>query len=102
MALRTAIEIMKDLRYKLQMMGIPLDGHAQLHVDNKSVVCNTTSPEWTLKKKCNSISYHNVCESIATGISRVAYKAGKRNKADMLTKIRSGVQREDIAETVLF
>ena len=101
-ALRTGIEIIKGLRYKLRMMGIPLDGHAHLRVDNNSVVCNTTSPESTLKKKCNSISYHYVREAIAAGIAKVAYEPTKSNKADMLTKIQSGVERQRIAETVLF
>jgi hypothetical protein len=101
-ALRTAVEMIKGLRYKLRMLGVPLDGHAHIRVDNQSVVCNTTVPESVLKKKCNSISYHYVREAIASGIARVAYEPSHSNKADMLTKIQSGVERQRIARTVLF
>jgi hypothetical protein len=101
-ALRTAIEMIKGLRYKLRMMGVPIDGHAHVRVDNQSVVCNTTIPESTLKKKCNAISYHYVREAIASGIAKVAYEPTLSNKADMLTKIQSGVERQRIAQTVLF
>jgi hypothetical protein len=94
--------MVKGLRYKLRMMGVPLDGHAHLRVDNNSVVCNTLIPESTLKKKCNSISYHYVREEIAAGIARVAYEPIHSNKADMLTKLQSGVERQRIAQTVLF
>jgi hypothetical protein len=101
-ALRTAVEMIKGLRYKLRMLGVPLDGHAHLRVDNQSVINNTTIPESTLKKKCNAISYHYVRESIAAGIARVAYEPSQSNKADMLTKVQSGTERQHIAQTVLF
>jgi hypothetical protein len=90
-ALRTAIEMIKGLRYKLRMLGVPLDGHAHICVDNQSVVFNTTIPESTLKKKCNAISYHFVREAIASGIGKVSYEPTTSNKADMLTKVQSGV-----------
>jgi hypothetical protein len=101
-ALRTAIEMIKGLRYKLRMLGVPLDGHAHIRVDNQSVVFNTTIPESTLKKKCNAISYHFVREAIASGIGKVSYEPTASNKADMLTKVQSGVKRQRIAQTVLF
>jgi hypothetical protein len=101
-ALRTAIELLKGLRYKLRMLGVPLDGHAHIRVDNNSVVNNTSVPESVLKKKCNAISYHYVREAIASGIAKVAYEPSHSNKADMLTKIQSGVERQRIAHTVLF
>jgi hypothetical protein len=49
-ALKTGVEIEKGLRYKLRMMGIPLEGDAHVRVDNMSVVKNTSVPESTLKK----------------------------------------------------
>jgi hypothetical protein len=87
-ALKTAVELIKGLRYKLRMMGIPLDGHAHVRVDNMSVVNNTTAPESTLKKKSNAIAYHFVQESVAAGIIKVGYETSKTNIADMLTKIQ--------------
>jgi hypothetical protein len=101
-ALRTAVELIKGLRYKLRMMAVPLDGHTHVRVDNNSVVCNASIPESTLRKKCNAISYHYVREAAAAGIIKVAYESTKSNKADMLTKIQSGVERQRIAQSVLF
>lgn len=56
-ACKVATEMCRGLRYKLRMMGIPLDGPTYMYCDNNSVVCNTTMPESTLKKKSNSIAY---------------------------------------------
>jgi hypothetical protein len=67
-ALKTGIEIISVLRYKLRMMGISLDGHAHVRVDNMFVVKNTSVPESTLKKKSNAIAYHFVSEAVAANI----------------------------------
>ncbi len=85
-ALKTGIEIVKGMRYKLRMLGVPIDGHAHMRVDNMSVVKNSSVPESVLKKKSNSIAYHFVRESVAARIARVAYEESGNNKADMLTK----------------
>ena len=43
--LRIGTEILKDLRYKLRMMGIPVSEEPSVvWVDNNSVVCNTWAP----------------------------------------------------------
>ena len=46
-ALRIATELIKALRYKLQMFGIPLDGPANVLMDNETVVKNSTIPSST-------------------------------------------------------
>jgi hypothetical protein len=101
-ALRTAVELTKAIRFKLRMMGIPIEGPAHFRVDNMSVVQNTKAPESMLKKKSNAISYHFVQEAVASGIGRVAYEESKNNKANMLTKIQSGIERQHIISTVLY
>jgi hypothetical protein len=102
-ALRIAIELTKAMRYKLRMLGIPLDGPVHFRVDNMSVVYNTQSPESTLKKKSNAISYHFVREAVASHILRVvAYEESKTNKADILTKIQTGIERQRLASTILY
>jgi hypothetical protein len=53
------------VRYKLRMMGIPIDGPSYVYGDNMSVLHTTSNPESTLKKKSNSIAYHLVRESVA-------------------------------------
>ena len=68
------------------MFGIPLEGAANMFVDNQSVVMNATIPSSTLKKKHNSIAYHRVREAIAAKVIKVAKVHGKKNLADMFTK----------------
>ncbi len=60
-AMKHSIEKLRGLCYKLHMMGLPLTGPSFIYGDNKSQVTNSTKPEFTLKKKCNSICYHAVC-----------------------------------------
>jgi hypothetical protein len=49
------------------MMGIPLSGPTYVYGGNESQVTNSSRPESTLKKKCNSICYHAIRESVAMG-----------------------------------
>jgi hypothetical protein len=44
MGLKVATDLAKDLRYKCQIMGIPLDGPTIMGVDNQLVVNNTMNP----------------------------------------------------------
>jgi hypothetical protein len=39
---------------------------------------------------------------IQAGILKVAYEPTRSNKADMLTKKQSGIERQRIAQTLLF
>ena len=54
-AMKTGVEALRDIRYKLSMTGVPLTGPTYIYGDNMSVIYNTSRPEWTLKKKSNSI-----------------------------------------------
>ena len=56
--MRQCCEYLRRLRYKLRMMGIPVDLLLFVFGDNQSVLYNTTLPDSTLKKKSLSISYH--------------------------------------------
>ena len=47
-AMRIAIEKVKAMRYKLRMMGVPIDGPANIFADNESVVKSSMNPESTL------------------------------------------------------
>ena len=102
MALKTGVEIIQGLRYKLRMMGVPLDGPTNVRCDKMSVVYNTSRPESTLKKKSNSIVYHFVRENVAMGTIRVAYKHTSTNLADCLTKAQPGPARQKIVERILW
>jgi hypothetical protein len=86
-ALRIAKDMIVELRIKLKMFGVPIDGPANVFCDNNGVVKNTSMPESTLSKKHNSISYHAVREAAAAGILRVGKEDTKSNLADALTKL---------------
>ena len=88
-ALRIAIELIEGLRYKLRMMGVPMEGACRVFCDNDSVVQNTTRPESPLRKKANSICYHKARESIAAGWIKIAKEPGETNVSDLLTKLVS-------------
>lgn len=53
------------LRFKLQITEIPCEGAAYILIDNQSFLANTSVPDSTLKKKCQSIGYNLVREGIA-------------------------------------
>ena len=85
-AARIATELTMAMRYKLRMLGVPINGPADLLGDNKSVVTNCTIPSSTLKKKHNAIAYHRVREAVAANVIRLAHIPSNKNVADLLTK----------------
>ena len=53
--MKTAVEMVKLLRYKLRIFGVPVDGPAKIYGDNEAVYKNTITPELTVNKKHHSI-----------------------------------------------
>ena len=82
-------EFLRGLRYKLRMMGIPVNNPCFIYGYNQSMLWNTTVPESTLKKKSNSIAYHMVREGAARDEWRTSYVRTAMNPADILTKALS-------------
>lgn len=101
-AMRTCLEFIKDLRYKLRMMGVPIDGPAVVWCDNKTVVNGASVPEAKLSKKHLGICYHAVREASAAKIWQVGFVPGKYNIADCLTKILSGTALEKQVERWMY
>ena len=50
-AMKQCCEYIRSLKYKLRMMGIPVEGPAYIYGDNKSVLANSSVPDSVLKKK---------------------------------------------------
>jgi hypothetical protein len=96
------VEMLEGLRYKLRMMGVPIDEPTNTFCDNKSVVTNTTVPTSTLKKEHNSIAYHRVREAVAASILRIAKVHTTENLADLLTKLLSGIQLKSLIQKILW
>ncbi len=95
------IQTLRELRYKIRMMGIPLSGPTYIYGDNKSHMTNSSRPESTLKKKCNSICYHTICESVAMGETLLTHIRTGENMADFLTKITSGAKCRKLVSGVV-
>lgn len=101
-AMKTAIEMVEGLRYKLRMMGVGIEGETNVFCDNESVVKNSSNPESTLKKRHNAIAYHRVREAIAAGTVRVAKEPGETNLADVLTKLMPGPRLKSLISRILW
>jgi hypothetical protein len=101
-AAKTAIEMIEGMRYKLRMMGIPLDGPTSLFGDNESVVTNATKPESTLKKKHNAIAYHRVREAQAAGFVRFTHERGVTNLSDILSKPLPGPRLRELCSKIMW
>ena len=86
MALKVATEYVRGLRYKLRMMGIPINECCYVYGDNQSVLVNSSQPDSALKKKSNSIAFHHVREGTARDEWRCAYINTDDNHSDMQTK----------------
>lgn len=100
--MKTAVEQVEALRYKLRMMGVPIDGPANLYCDNESVFKNAAFPESVLRKKHNSIAYHKSRESQAGGAVHVAWVPGSKNIADLFTKVLPGPTLRELVSMILY
>ncbi len=95
-AMRQAIELIKSLRYKLRMFGIPIDGPADVFCDNESVFKNVSIPNSILSKKQHSISYRACREAVAAGIVRIAKEGTLTNLSSVFTKTQGRTKREGL------
>jgi hypothetical protein len=101
-AMKQCCEYLRGLRYKLRMMGIPVNGPCYISGDNQSVLANTTEPGSTLKKKSQSIAYHFVREGVANDEWRTSYVNTHENEADLLTKLLpAGEKRRGFVRNLL-
>ena len=92
-AMKTAMDTARGIRYKLRMMGIPLSGPTYFYGDNMSVIHNTQRPESQLRKKANAICYHAIRESVAMGEMLTGHIRSENNPADLCTKVIPGGQK---------
>ena len=101
-AMKLCCEYLCGLRYKLRMMGIPVEGPAYIYGDNQSVLANTSIPESQLKKKSQSIAYHFIREGAARDEWRTAYVNTHENESDLLTKpLPHGEKRKKFVSRML-
>ena len=101
-AMKQSVDLIEDLRYKLKIMGYPMEGPSSLLCDNNNVAINTTTPKLTLKRKYTSISYHRYREAQAAGIVQITKEGTLANLVDILTKFLSGTKLKQLAGEVLW
>ncbi|KAL7525901.1 hypothetical protein ACHAWF_001556 [Thalassiosira exigua] len=92
-AMKNGMECLRGIRYKLCMMGVPVEYPSYIFRDNMSVIHNTQKPESVLKKKSNSICYHDFREAVAMGECLTGHIPTHLHFADLLTKVLSGEKR---------
>ena len=83
--MKTSVEHIQALRYKLWMFCIPIEGPTNVFCDNEAVFKNTSIPDSTLKKKHPSICYHRARETVAARTMRVAKEGTATNLANLFT-----------------
>jgi len=99
--MRVAVEMIEGLRYKLRILGVPIDGECAVFCDNNSVVTNV-KPESILKKKHAVINFHRVQEAIAAGTIKVSKEHMSTNLADILTKSLAGPRLRELVQYILW
>jgi len=86
-AMKSCIEVIVHLRFKLRMFGIPLnDQPTHVFCNNESVVKNSSQVESTLNKEHNSIVYHYARWYVAAGVTKVSWINREFNIADAFMK----------------
>ena len=101
--MKQAVEIVKGLKYKLRMFGVPLAGiesNGNLH--NEAVYKNLSIPTSVLNKKMHGISYHFCREAVASGTCRIAKEDTLTNLADLFTKVMGRVKRDTLMDRFMY
>ena len=93
---RTMIEIILGLHYKLRIFGIPIDSSCNIYCDNEAVTKSSMKPHATLKKTHISIAFHQVREAVVGEIALIFYEKTKSNHADLITKVLNYIDRKSL------
>ena len=98
LAMKSCIEEIRGLRYKLRMFGIPLQDNEPAYVfcDNQSVVNNCSDIGSVLHKKHTSVAYHMARWAVAAGEVCIGWINGDFNLADAFTKRLTKARREQL------
>ena len=100
--MRHGFETLCGLRYKLHMMGVPINSPTYIFEDNMSVIFNTYRTEYQLGEKSNSICYHAVREAVAMVKCMTTHTPTLMSFADLLTKVLYGRKRRRLVNGIYF
>ena len=70
--------------------------------DNKSVVNSSTKPHSMLHRRHNALSFHCVCEAIASMFVNFTFLDGRFNPADIMSKHWGYQQVSTMLNLILF
>ncbi|KAL7460010.1 hypothetical protein ACHAXS_000478 [Conticribra weissflogii] len=98
-SMKTGIDALQGINYKLHMMDMPIDGATHIYGYSMSVINNTSKLESVLKKKNKAVCYHTVCKPVAMGESLTTHIDGNGNPTDLLTKVICSGKRRYIVKT---
>ena len=96
------VEMIAALRYNLRMFGVPIDGSTDILCDNEAVYKNASKPEYQLRKKHHSISYHMSREAVTSGACMMAKEDTKTNFSDLFTKVLPQPRRELLLDSFTY
>ena len=92
-AMKQCCEYVRGLRYKLRMMGIPIELTTCVLGDNKYVLCNNYKTHSCLKNKLSSTALNFVRKGTPKDEWKTEYINMHSNPADMLKKSLAGVDK---------
>ena len=101
-AAQTCIEQIVDLHCTLHYLGVHIHHKSYMFGDNKTVVDSSTIPHSRLHKRHTILSFHCVCEAIASGMVAFHYLPGTINPADILSKHWGYTQIWNMLQPLLF
>jgi len=101
-AMKSAVEIAYEMRYKLKMLGIEIDGPTIIFGDNRTVVLNGSKPKSTLKKKHHLCSIHSICHASVSSVVPLRSIGPAQNISDCLTKALAPHVLQKLVKPILF
>ena len=91
--MKTVVELIEALRFKLCMFGFSIHGLTSVFCDNEAACKNTRLNESTLNKKHHSIDYHMHREDVVAQNMQVEKECTLSNLVDLFTKVITSVRR---------
>ena len=85
-AARICVEQIIDLRNTLRYLRVPVCEKSYMFGDNESVVNSSSIPHAKLHKRHTALSFHHVCEAVASKYVGFYFLPGADNPADILSK----------------
>ena len=85
--MKHGMETLRVIQYKLNIMQIPTEGPSYIYGDNVLVIHNTQIPKSTIRKKSNSIYYHDMIESVTMGEPLMNHIPKSENCVDLLKNV---------------